>query len=77
MRRGEGGISRVKEQRTHPLAAPRSRRLYGALTTLRPNRGPEDSTMIDRLHSLPDRALDLASQVGDGFKHLVPDGAGK
>jgi hypothetical protein len=33
--------------------------------------------MIDRLHSLPDRALDLASQVGDGFKHLVPDGAGK
>ncbi len=33
--------------------------------------------MIDRLHSLPERALDLASQVGDGFKHLVPDGAGK
>lgn len=33
--------------------------------------------MIDKLHSLPDRALDLASQVGDGFRHLVPDSAGK
>ena len=32
--------------------------------------------MIDRLQTLPNRALDLASQVGDGFKHLVPDGAG-
>jgi len=33
--------------------------------------------MIDKLQTLPDRALVLASQVGDGFRHLVPDGAGK
>ena len=33
--------------------------------------------MIDKLHTLPDRALVLAGQVGDGFRHLVPDGAGK
>lgn len=33
--------------------------------------------MIDKLQTLPDRALVLAGQVGDGFRHLVPDGAGK
>lgn len=33
--------------------------------------------MIDKLHSLPDRALDLVSQVGDGMRHLVPDNAGR
>jgi hypothetical protein len=33
--------------------------------------------MIDKLHTLPDRALDLVSQVGDGMRHLVPDHAGK
>ena len=33
--------------------------------------------MIDKLNSLPGRALDLVSQVGDGLRHIVPNGAGK
>lgn len=33
--------------------------------------------MIDKLNSLPGRALDLVSQVSDGFKHMVPSGAAK
>ena len=33
--------------------------------------------MIDKLQTLPARALVLAGQGGDGFRHLVPDGAGK
>lgn len=33
--------------------------------------------MIDKLNSLPGRALDLVSQMGDGLKHIVPNGAGK
>jgi hypothetical protein len=32
---------------------------------------------MSRLDMLPDRALQLASQVGDNLKHMVPTGAGK
>jgi len=32
---------------------------------------------MSRLDLLPDRALQLASQVGDNLKHMVPAGAGK
>jgi hypothetical protein len=32
---------------------------------------------MSRLDSLPERALELVSQVGDNLRHAVPDGAGK
>lgn len=32
---------------------------------------------MSRLDMLPDRALQLASELGDNLKHMVPAGAGK
>ncbi len=32
---------------------------------------------MSKLDSLPERALELFSQVGDGLKHAIPNGAGK
>jgi hypothetical protein len=32
---------------------------------------------MSRLDMLPDRALQLASELGDNIKHMVPAGAGK
>lgn len=31
----------------------------------------------DVRNALPDKAIDLAGRLGDGFRHAVPDGAGK
>jgi hypothetical protein len=38
---------------------------------------PFQANPMSRLDMLPDRALQLASQVGDNLKHMVPAGAGK
>lgn len=58
-----------------PRVGNRSRDFNGAPQRLAPFPVPQDVPM-SKFNSLPERALELASQVGDSFKHVAPH-AGK